>query len=49
MIRFWRNYELSKAAALMFDAGWWLRCHVLVVGPFAFAVIWKCRQPKSET
>ena len=38
-----RFYDLSKAAAFMGDAGWRLRGHVLVVGPFAFIVAWRER------
>lgn len=45
----WFSYPLSKAALVLKGMGWQLKAHILVLGPVAFAVIWRrCSEPAAE-
>ncbi len=46
MIKCWRNYDLTKASEFMKACGWDLKCHVIVIGPFGFCILWR---KKKET
>lgn len=44
----WFNYPLSKCVSLMGHAGWYLNCHVLVLGPLGFTVLWRVKKPADK-
>lgn len=41
----WFNYPLSKCVRILDAAGWSLKCHVLVIGPFGFTLLWRVKKP----
>jgi hypothetical protein len=47
-MRFWRNYDFSKATSFMGHGGWRLMGHVLVLGPLGFAIVWKKYDPARD-
>lgn len=44
----WLHYPLTKAAMFMIHTGFYLRAHVLVVGPWAFCVMWREAMPAED-
>jgi len=48
MIRAWKNYDLTKAAAFMRRYGWNLRCHVVIIGPLGLCVLWRKKTKGKE-
>ena len=41
MIRLWMFYPLTAAMAHLLKDGWYMRAHVLVIGPLWFSVGWR--------
>lgn len=46
----WFGYPLSKGVRLLWEWGWEMRAHIVVIGPLAFGVAWRKRrdEPVSE-